>query len=184
MEIELPDYVATEKALGKAGLELAAAELHGVCSGMLVVNPASPVQVWLDEVLDADPHDFYVQEVRRLLQNLFVATQAQLQDAGMGFALWLPEDDDLAARLEAVQQWCQGFTYGVALAGLRDSKKLPADSREWLSDVGKIGASGEFDLSDAEASEAALAEIEEYLRVGVLLMQEELHPQKTARTLH
>ena len=53
---------------------------------------------------------------------------------------------------------------------------LPEDSREWTQDVIQIGASGEFDLDDEEASEAALIDITEFLRVGVMMVNEEVQP--------
>lgn len=184
MSDRLPDYIAVEKALGRADVDISSAELHGVCCGMLVVNQTSSQDAWLNEVLDGDPSDFYVQEVRKLLRELFASTRAQLNDPEMGFELFLPDDDELDSRLEAVQDWCQGFSYGLALAGIRDMKKLPADSREWAEDVVRIGSSGEFDLDDAEESETALAEIVEYLRVGVLMMNEEMQPLKAPPQVH
>ncbi|QLQ34171.1 MAG: UPF0149 family protein [Candidatus Thiothrix singaporensis] len=181
---KLPDYLALERALGRADVDIASAEIHGLCCGMLVVSQVAREDAWLAEVLDGDAQDFYVQEARALLRQLFAATRAQLNDPEMGFELFLPDDDALAARLEAVQDWCQGFSYGLALAGVKDMRKLPKDSREWAQDVVKIGASGEFDLDDPEESETALAEIIEYLRVGALMMNEEMQPLKAAPQVH
>lgn len=175
MSYELPDYGLAEKTLGRAAVDISAAELHGVCCGLLAVNPASQEDTCVNEVLDGDPNDFYIKEARILLHGLFRATREQLNDPDMGFALLLPEDDDLRTRIEAMQEWCQGFSYGVTLAGVKDVKKLPKDSGEWLADVVKIGASGELELDeDDEESENALAEIIEYLRIGVLMLREEL----------
>ena len=47
-----------------------------------------------------------------------------------------------------------------------------------------IGASGEMDLDNEDESEDALAEIIEYLRVGVLMMNEEMQPMKAAPQVH
>lgn len=184
MSDKLPNYVALERALGHADVTPSSAEIHGVCCGMLVVNQAASQDTWLAEVLDGDPRDFYVQEARTLLRELFTSTRLQLNDAEMGFDLFLPEDDELPDRLEAIQEWCQGFSYGLTLAGVKDMRKLPADSREWALDVVNIGSSGEFDLNDEEESENALAEITEYLRVGVLMMNEEMQPLKAAPQVH
>jgi hypothetical protein len=63
-------------------------------------------------------------------------------------------------------------------------KKLPADSREWAEDVVRIGSANDLDLDDAEESEEALAEIIEYLRVGVLMMNEEMQPMQTPTQIH
>ncbi|MFN3785879.1 MAG: UPF0149 family protein [Thiothrix sp.] len=174
MSYELPDYGLAEKTLGRAAVHVSAAELHGVCCGFLAVNPASREETFVGEVLDGDPNDFYIKEARLLLSGLFVATREQLSDPEMGFALLLPEDADLSTRVEAMQDWCQGCGSGGALAGVKRTNKLPKDSDEWLADVAKIGTSGELELDeDAEASENALAEIIEYLRIGVLMLREE-----------
>lgn len=184
MNDDLPDYVAVERALGRVEADISAAEIHGVCCGMLVVDQATNQDVWLSQVIQGDPQDFHFQEIRQLLRELFAVTRQQMNDSGMGFELFLPEDDDLEAQVEAMQDWCQGFSFGLAAAGVKDMSKLPVDSREWAEDVVRIGASGEFDLDDEEESENALAEILEYLRVGVLMMNEELQPMKAAPQVH
>ncbi len=62
--------------------------------------------------------------------------------------------------------------------------KLPDDSREWAEDVVRIGSSGELEMEDEEEGENSLAEIIEYLRVGVLMMNEEMQPMKAAPQIH
>lgn len=181
---ELPDYVEMERALGRVDVEYSSAEIHGICCGMLVVNQASDQNAWIAQIVAGNPQDFHFQEVRLLLRQLFTVTRQQMNDSSMGFELFLPQDDDLKAQLEAMQEWCQGFAYGLAMAGIKDFKKLPTDSREWAEDVVKIGASGEFDLDNEDESEDALAEIIEYLRVGVLMMNEEMQPMKAAPQVH
>lgn len=81
---------------------------------------------------------------------------------------------------------------------------LPADTRELLDDFGNIARSvpdvsneqpatdstSELEASDAESDEEALTELEEYVRVGVLLINEEMRPEPLlpttpiSRTLH
>jgi uncharacterized protein YgfB (UPF0149 family) len=173
-----------ERVLGRANVDFSGAEIHGMGCGMLVVDQASSQDVWLAQVLEGNPQDFHVQEVRTLLRELFVVTRAQLNDPGMAFELFLPEDDALEARVEAMQDWCQGFSFGLALAGVKDMHKLPEDSREWVADVVNIGSSGALEMEDEEEGENSLTEIIEYLRVGVLMMTEEMQPMKAAPQVH
>lgn len=184
MNDELPDYVAMERALGRANVDFSGAEIHGMGCGMLVVDQSFSQETWLAQVLEGNPQDFHVQEARTLLRELFTATRQQLNDPGMAFELFLPEDDALETRVEAMQDWCQGFSYGLAMAGIKDMHKLPEDSREWAEDVVRIGSSGELEMEDEEEGENALAEIIEYLRVGVLMMNEEMQPMKAAPQIH
>ena len=185
MNEELPSYVGMERALGRANVDFSGAEIHGVACGMLVVDQAFRQDAWLAHVLEGgNPQDFHVQEARTLLRELFTATRLQLNDAGMAFELFLPEDDALETRVEAMQDWCQGFSFGLAMAGVKDMRKLPDDSREWAEDVVRIGSSGELEMDDEEEGENALAEIIEYLRVGVLMMNEEMQPMQAAPHIH
>jgi hypothetical protein len=181
---ELPDYVAMERALGRANVDFSGAEIHGMGCGMLVIDQGFSQETWLAQVLEGNPQDFHVQEARTLLRELFTVTRQQLNDPGMAFELFLPEDDALETRVEAMQDWCQGFSYGLAMAGIKDMHKLPEDSREWAEDVVRIGSSGELEMEDEEEGENALAEIIEYLRVGVLMMNEEMQPMKAAPQIH
>lgn len=181
---KIPGYTELERALGRSGTDHSAAELHGVCCGVLSVDQTSDPNQWLAQILEGDPQNLHFQETRTLLHQLFSVTRQQLNGAEMDFALFLPEDDDLQAQVEAMQDWCQGFGLGIATAGIHDIKKLPADSREWLEDVVRIGASGDFDFDDKEESENALIELLEYLRIGVMMITEEMQPMKAAPQVH
>lgn len=185
LDDKIPDYIELERALGRAGVDHSAAEIHGICCGMLAVDQASDQSQWLAQVLEGDAQDFHFQEARALLRQLFIATRQQLNGGDMDFTLFLPtEEDDLPAQVEAMQDWCQGFGLGIATAGIHDFKHLPEDSRDWLEDVVRIGASGELDLDNEEESENALIELLEYLRVGVMMMTEEMQPMKAAPQVH
>jgi len=61
---------------------------------------------------------------------------------------------------------------------VREEKALPADVREILRDLVEISKVA-FEAAEAgEEEERAYAEIVEYVRVGVLLINEEMHPVK------
>ncbi len=184
MKSELPDYVGVERALGRANVDFSSAEIHGMVCGLLVVDQATAPDTWFAQVLEGNPQDVYVQEARTLLKALFSTIRQQLNDSDMTFELFLPKDDALETRVEAMQDWCQGFSFGLVMAGVKDMRTLPDDSREWAEDVVRIGSSGELEMEDEEEGEESLAEIIEYLRVGVLMMNEELQPMKAAPHIH
>ena len=91
----------------------------------------------------------------------------------------MPDDDDaLRERTESLGNWCGGFLSGLGLGGLPDPSQLPEEVAELLDDLGQI-ARVDFELDDADEQEqAAFAEVVEYVRVGVLLINEELQPAK------
>lgn len=179
----MPGYEAVEDSLRNAGAAAGAAEVHGTLCGLLTANLGCGAGAWLREVLPADGEG-PGEAVPQALSALFEATRTQLADALLSFDLLLPPDDsDLARRVEALGLWCQGFLYGLALAGVGEPRTLPQDSAEIVRDLSEIARTG-FSLDDAEADEAAFQEIHEYVRVGVLLVSEELQPLKGPSGLH
>ena len=177
MNCQLPDFYALEDALLRVDADFSAAEVHGINSAVLSINNNYDLQALKTQLIPGDERDVHYQEASRLLAELYSATSGQLNSGDLQFELLQPgEQDSLEARLQGVQKWCQGFAYGLAISGLKTMSDLPEDSREWTQDVIQIGASGEFDLEDEDASEAALVDITEFLRVGVMMMNEEVQP--------
>ena len=113
-------------------------------------------------------------------------TQQQLNDTEADFQLLLPDDEEtLDARTVALADWCHGFTYGLAMGGLKEDRELPEDTAEIIRDLTEI-ARADFDSGEAsEADEEAFMHIHEYVRMGVLLITEELQPvAQSEETLH
>ena len=173
-------------ALQDADADYNAAEAQAIACGLLVVNIASDKLQWVQLIFgDIDAENTKQHKAIKLSGDLFDATKEQLQDSELGFDLLLPEEDEsLHARVTALQQWCAGFVLGTAMAGVKDSTKLPEDSRELLADITEIGTVGEFDLDNEDESEEAFAEINEYVRMGILLINEELQPLKQSSLIH
>lgn len=173
----LPDFYALEDALLRLDADFSAAEVHGILCAVLGINHDYDKATLLAHLIKGDAMDFHFQETTKLLEALYNDSRHRLNSGDMQFNLLLPDDqDDQAQRLLALQKWCQGFAFGLALSGLGSMNELPDDSKEWVQDVIKIGASGEFDLDDEEASEQALLDLEEFLRVGMLMLNEEVQP--------
>ena len=177
MSNALPDFYLLEDALIRLDADFSAAEVHGIYCGVLSINRESDGDELAQRIIQGDPYDYHFQELQRELTRLYSACMAQFNGDSLRMQLLLPEDGaPLDERLAALQKWCQGFAFGLALSGLSSMQALPEDSREWVEDVIKIGAAGEFDLEDEDASEAALAELEEFVSVGLLMLNEEMQP--------
>ena len=173
-------------ALQDADADYNVAEAQAIACGLLVVNIASDKLQWVQLIFgDINGENDKQYKAIKLCGELFESIKAQLQDSALGFDLLLPEDDEsLQGRVTALQQWSAGFILGISMAGLNDHSKLPDDTRELLADITEIGKVGEFDLENEEESEEALAEINEYVRMGVLLINEELQPLKQSSAIH
>ncbi|CAA6802975.1 MAG: Unknown protein [uncultured Thiotrichaceae bacterium] len=183
---EMIDYLGMENLLSRADCNYSAAEIHGVACGLLVVNVNVDNEVWLKQVFtERDKQNVLQNEIATELNAVLKNIRVQMQDSNLDFVMLLPDDEEvLPDRVDAMQEWTQGFLLGMSLAGLQDFNTMPDDSRELLMDFMEIGQESEFDLGEEDESEDAYVEIVEYLRMGVLLIAEEMQPVDTSQTLH
>jgi yecA family protein len=179
-----PDYDHLQQALIKAE-GLSAAEAHGLLCGMHCAAGRVGLDAWLAQVFEElDLNNLLVREACQQLVGLHVSTQQQLNDPEAGFSLLLPDDEvSLMERTDALAEWCQGFVYGLAAGGLKQASELPPDTAELLADLVQIARVGVDDGSMDEADEDAYMQLCEYVRMGVLLINEELQPLPTTHQL-
>jgi len=96
-------------------------------------------------------------------------------DAGMQFTLLLPDDEEpIAERTGALADWARGFAVALLRGDELTVESLEGDAAEVVQDLMKISEARPGE--DSEEDERALAELEEYMRVGVQLVFEELQP--------
>lgn len=163
-ENDLPGWADVAAAADRLGLASTPAELHGSLSGWLAGGGGDsrswPALVMADPLLpapaDGDP-----------LDRLRIASAGQLSDADFGFELLLPDEDDVAERAGAMFAWCRSFLGGFGLSV--GDKKLSEEGEEALGDIANLAAARVDDV-DPEGDEESLTEIEEYLRMAVLLL--------------
>jgi len=175
-EYPVPDYQELSARLDAAGIEVTAGEIHGLLSGVLVLPDAGEVD-WLALIPAVEPvaADQLDTDLLQSLSDLYRLTQHQLSARDFGYRLFLPHPETgLAARTEAVAGWCRGFLLGISSTGL-SVDNCGDVVREVLSDIVEM-SSVEADGSNDPDEERALLEIEEYLRVAVQLLREELQP--------
>lgn len=180
------DYNEVADCLDRAELDLLPSEVHGIACGMLAGDNGADKIKWVKEIVpNIEAGNVLQGDAIREMGRLFDQAQREMQDSQLRFELFLPEDDDsLATRMEALQDWCQGFILGVTMVGVKDYSVLPEDSRDLLEDFVNIGTSGDFDFEDEQESEVAFTDISQYVRVGVLLINEELQPMRQSATIH
>ena len=180
--VSRPDYNSLNESLVKADAELVASESHGALCGMICASGSVELGNWLEQIFEElDMNNLLIQEASQQLVGLFQDTQAQLNDAVADFQLLLPDDESsLGERTEALANWCQGFTYGLAAGGLKKDRELPDDSSELLKDMVEIARVGHDAEEESDADEDAYMQLYEYVRMGVLLINEELQPSHAA----
>lgn len=116
----------------------------------------------------------------RSVAAFVAATLQDLEAADMRFALLLPGGDaGLAARSEALGQWCGSFLAGLAAGlarrGFGDLDDCPPEVREIVEDLRAIARIDVDALADPEGGdedelEADFLELQEFVKVGVLLI--------------
>lgn len=184
------DLERAARALEAVGVPLSATEAHGLACGLLCSQTAAAAKSrWFAELLDAASLDAgslaeHAASVRDL-DAWFESTQEQLDAPDLAFEPALPPDDvALGRRIDALGDYCAGFTYGVGIGvAARGNRPLPADTQELLTDFQAIdnverGQGPEMASGHASdnAAEADYVELVEYVRVGILVVLEELKP--------
>jgi yecA family protein len=187
-----PEILELEELLYRIDASMGAAEAHGALCGMLCARGTVELSEWVDHVVgEQEQGSDLLHDVVHKLSELHQVTLEMINDTTGDFTLLLPDDDDsLPERVEAISAWCQGFIYGLAAGGIQQGSELPEDAEELLKDMVEISRAG-HDVDDGgdeaaneDEDEVALMEIEEYVRMGVLLIYEELQPLQTTQTIH
>ncbi len=162
-----------QAALEAAGCRWGASEAHGTLLGLACVDPQTPVVRWVSEIDRASEPPGGGS--RHSLGELGDRALAPLRDGEFGFSPLLPDDDaGLIDRTGALAQWCQGFLYGLALTGFDPKRDGTGDVPEALADMAEITRAQFSDEQALEESEAAYAELVEFVRVAVQLVFYEL----------
>jgi uncharacterized protein YgfB (UPF0149 family) len=172
----LTAYARLARQLAAAEVDATPAEVHGTVAGLLCAGVPDSFERSEGELLEeAVEGNVLAEECRRSLRALHDATAAALDDPDMGLSLLLPDDDrPLAERAGALRDWCEGFLYGLGIAGISTEQGLSAEGREALRDIAELTRLDAEHVADSEDEEGALTEIGEFVRVAVLLSREDV----------
>lgn len=189
---QFPEITELDELLYRIDATMGAADAHGALCGMICARGTIELSEWVDHVIgEQEPGSEQLHDAVHKLSELHQSTLEMMNDVTGEFKLLLLDDDDpLPERVEALAAWCQGFIYGLAAGGIQEGSDLPEDTAELLKDMIEISRAGHdaddavVEESDADDDEAAYMEIEEYVRMGVLLIYEELQPLQSTQTIH
>jgi yecA family protein len=189
---QFPEITELEELLYRIDATMGAAEAHGALCGMLCARGTIELSEWIDHVIgEQEQGNDLLHDVVHKMSELHQSTLEMVNDPTGDFKLLLMDDDDpLPERVEALAAWCEGFIYGLAAGGIQEGSELPEDAAELLKDMVEISRAGHdvddagVEESDDNDDEAAYMEIEEYVRMGVLLIYEELQPLQSTQTIH
>ncbi len=183
-------YQGVNDALAQASAEMGAAECHGMCCGVLCASGQLNIEAMVARLAGGgDGEKASAGGAADQLRTLLTDTTAQLNGGEFDLQLLLPDDEVvLAERSVALGLWCQGFVMGLSAGGVTEDTQLPQDSRELLLDFTRIAHSlherEDLEQDDDDEDEAAYVEVQEYIRLGVLLILEELKSIRPEGQIH
>lgn len=184
--MELPEYSEALEVFVTSGLVHTPAEAHGILCGLLIKETSTPLEHYL-RLISGASSDSQLQgpDTEALLSALYEITRHQLQDPNLGLELLLPEDDEpLDSRFDAAFEWARGLIYGFAELGISAPDSLPADSADFYRDCSQLARQDYEIEDDSVENEELYMELQEFLRMGTLLTQEELQPIKAPPQIH
>jgi uncharacterized protein len=176
-------FTQFDQALTTVQSPIGAGEAHGCLCGALCGSKKFKVRNWMDELLpdDINREIESVRALESLLQSIYTDTHRAIRGNEMDFEPFLLDDESpLAARTQAMAQWCQGFLYGFGIGGGQSTRTTSNEVTEVLSDLARVARASVGDSEPTEEDESDYTEIIEYIRAGVQLIHDELHaPQVT-----
>ncbi len=185
MIMPAPAYDDLASLLSSYGDAFGASECHGIVCAMASCQLELDGETWarrmlsgeMEVVLDGtDAGGGGVDAAdKEALKALFDDAVKQLADPDLGFKLLLPDDESsLDARTEALAGWCEGYLYGLALGGIKEFTMFSEPVQEFAQDLTEIAQLSHEDGDDSEAGESAFFDISEYVRMGALMIRDEL----------
>lgn len=160
------------RSLAGAGATIEAPEAHGLITGAACAGDTEAGTAVLEVLGEGDPADPAWRDARDRLAALAVEIHRTLQSEDFTFQpLLLPDSAPLSRRADSLAQWCQGFLYGLTLAGYGDFSRLPGDLPELMNDFREIAYhfGPDEEIDGASEEEEAYTELVEYVRTGAML---------------
>lgn len=182
---QLPSYSDVEQAMRLLEVAPSASESHGILCGRLLSGCS--FLDWFKELQAEIPdhNDVTKVEQMQLLKALFDVTHELMQSNDMKLQLLLPEDrHSMSTQVQALSDWCQGFIFALGLTSANKQLEADPQSLELLVDLLEIAQiKAEIEPADEQA-EQHLLELSEYVRMGVIYLQDTLNPIRAEPRLH
>ena len=164
-------YQELDRKLKNSGWNSGAPEAHGLLCGLAccgIRDDQIRTRAWLFQMSEKSEID--------LIEGMYSLILRDLQSNGFEFNLLLPDENaDLGQRIESLASWCDGFIQGFLHDGEGQLADAPNRVRESINDIIQI-SQVEIDTQTGEETERQFFEIEEYLRVAIQVIFEELNP--------
>ncbi len=155
--------------------------IHGMLAGLMCAGENIQEASWIKKLIAEAQIKSVKESFLKGLHEMFLETDAGLNGSGFEFEMCLPDDSEkLSFRATMLGHWAEGFLYGVGLTG-EQTEKLEREVLEFFNDMGDISGIVIDDLTESkENDEVDFVEVVEFVRMGVLMVNESLNPTKAA----
>ena len=175
-------YIQIESTLVLSGIEISASEVHGTIVGAIANHMKSGQSPDLLRLVEpnADINDGRFAQLSETLYDLYRENSGFLLEGKEGFNLLMPDDDEsIDTRAESLASWSRGYILGLLYNEAFSIDQLPDNGPEIVRDIMQIAEAAAG--SDNEQEEGwALAELEEYIKVGCQLVFEFIYSQRAS----
>ena len=170
------NYELAKDALHKLNTDDTISSAHGLLCGFYCVKQNIELDDWLNEIIvSIDLNNLMEKEAHQILAEIFNNTSEQLADPTLNFWPVIADDDALLReQANTLVDWCQGFLVGLGLCSVETSDEEVTEMIKDISEISQLDA----DLLDTDDNAEDFYEIVEFVRIGVLFIQETLQPSK------
>jgi len=161
--------------------------IQGMLMGLISVDNDIQEAVWLKKIIEEAQIKKVKESFLKGLHEMFLETNKGMNGSGFELKLCLPDDNESAViRAAMLGQMCEGIIYGIGLGGglSEAEQEISEEIRELVNDLGEISRIDFISLQDLEGDEEQVAndltQLEEFIKVGVLMLNEELSPTQAA----
>jgi uncharacterized protein YgfB (UPF0149 family) len=165
------DYDKSKQALSTLAATEDTSYAHGLLCGYAIVKPGVELKNWLDEILEE--YNSKTDDLS-ILATIFNETLENLSDSTLNFQLLIAGDDNPKQQLITVVSWCGGFLAGLGLAQVNTSDNEVEEIIKGIIEISQIDS----EITGSTEDENNIFEVVEFVRMGVLLIQEILNPSK------
>ncbi len=170
------EYLNLVELVDHYNLDVSAAELHGLITGSVCTARLNSVEDnWVKLLTPYDPlDDHQLEHLNDSLKVVYSLTSNALEGDGFAFTPVLPDEDASSDfRTGELAAWCRGFV--LVYQHHPQTDNLSEDSQEAYEDLTEIAYAELGDGEDEEHAQA-LAELEEYIRISVQMIFDDLNP--------
>tara|TARA_B110000467_G_C18121617_1_gene368199 strand:- start:47 stop:613 length:567 start_codon:yes stop_codon:yes gene_type:complete len=160
-----PDFDKVATLLANNKVFNSVSELHGIVCGQLCAGgeESDAALSWYLLGQENKPSKIMSNLIIRLQLNIL----EQLNSEDYSFQLLLPDDDEeLAIRLYALSNWCEGFISGFGGAYVKGNSAILEETREVLKDLAAIANVDDSEQDEVGSGEQDFMEVLEYVRMA------------------